>query len=78
MGLAASMHVLAAADAEHGFAEVDANPGPLREHVFPLAIEHGRVMLSAAAGLGVEPDLRRLARFMVSARRSPLGAIAME
>jgi len=68
VGLAASMHVLAAAGNERGYAEVDANPNPLREEVFPLVIEHGRVTLSDAPGLGVEPDLRRLARFIVSAR----------
>ena len=67
VGLAASMHALAAAGNEHGYAEVDANPNPLREEVFPLAIEQGRVTLSDAPGLGVEPDLNRLARFIVSA-----------
>ena len=66
VGLAASMHVLAAAGAEHGYAEVDANPNPLREEVFPHVIEQGRVTLSSAPGLGVEPDLHRLARFIVS------------
>jgi len=66
VGLAASMHALAAAGDEHGYAEVDANPNPLREEVFPLAVEHGRVTLSDAPGLGVEPDLDRLARFIVS------------
>ncbi len=65
VGLAASMHALAAADDGNGYAEVDANPNPLREEVFPLAIEHGRVTLSGAPGLGVEPDLRRLARLIV-------------
>ena len=66
VGLAASMHALAAAGDGNGYAEVDANPNPLREEVFPLAIEHGRVTLSDAPGLGVEPDLRRLARFIVA------------
>ena len=67
VGLAATMHALAAAGSENGYAEVDANPNPLREEVFPIAIERGRVTLSDAPGLGVEPDLRRLARFVVSA-----------
>ena len=35
VGLAASMHLLAAAGGG-GYAEVDANPNPLREVVFPL------------------------------------------
>jgi D-galactarolactone cycloisomerase len=66
VGLAASMHLLAAAGNERSYAEVDANPNPLREEVFPLAIERGRVTLSDEPGLGVEPDLRRLGRFIVS------------
>ena len=65
VGLAASMHALAAAGNEHGYAEVDANPNPLRDEVFPLIIEQGRVTLSETPGLGVEPDLRRLHRFIV-------------
>ena len=48
-----------------GYAEVDANPNPLREDVFPLAIDDGWVTLSDAPGLGVEPDLARLARYLV-------------
>ena len=66
VGLAASMHVLAAAGNERSYAEVDANPNPLREEVFPLATAHGRVTLSDEPGLGVEPDLRRLARFIIA------------
>jgi len=59
------MHALAASGREHGYAEVDANPNPLREEVFPLAIVDGTVSLSDAPGLGVEPDLLRLAAYMV-------------
>ena len=63
VGLAASMHVLAAAGTPAGFLEVDANPNPLREEVFPLDVRDGSATLSEAPGLGVEPDLGRLARF---------------
>jgi D-galactarolactone cycloisomerase len=65
VGLAASMHALAAAGGAAGFAEVDANPNPLREEVFPITVVDGVVTLSSAPGLGVEPDLHRLARFIV-------------
>ena len=66
VGLAASMHALAAAGSERGYAEVDANPNPLREEVFPFTVDDGWVTLSDAPGLGVEPDLRRLAPFVVA------------
>ena len=66
VGLAASMHALAASGAAQGYAEVDANPNPLREEVFPLRIEEGWATLSDAPGLGVEPDLQRLARYVVT------------
>ena len=66
VGLAASMHALAASGSGRGYAEVDANPNPLREHVFPLAVDDGWVTLSDAPGLGVEPDLVRLAGYVVS------------
>ncbi|MEO8741093.1 MAG: mandelate racemase/muconate lactonizing enzyme family protein [Casimicrobiaceae bacterium] len=65
VGLAASMHLVAAVGTAQSFAEVDANPNPLREEVAVFAINNGRVVLSDAPGLGVEPDLRRLARFVV-------------
>ena len=63
IGLAASMHALAASGSEGAYAEVDANPNPLREEVFPFDVADGWVTLSDAPGLGIEPDLRRLARF---------------
>jgi L-alanine-DL-glutamate epimerase-like enolase superfamily enzyme len=63
IGLAASMHLLAAAGGE-GYAEIDANPNPLREEVLALRIEDGWVTLSDAPGLGVEPDFARLQRFV--------------
>lgn len=64
VGLAASMHLLAAAGGS-GFAEVDANDNPLREEVFPLAVEDGGVTLPDTPGLGVEPDLKRLERYRI-------------
>jgi len=64
VGLAASMHLLAAVGG--GFAEVDANPNPLREEVFPLQIVDGWATLPDAPGLGVEPDLARLERYVVA------------
>jgi len=69
VGLAASMHLLAAVGGE-GFAEVDANPNPLREEVFPMQIDDGRVTLSEQPGLGLEPDLKRFARYAVSSGSS--------
>ena len=65
IGLAASMHALAASGSALGYAEVDANPNSLREQVFPVTVEDGWVTLPEAPGLGVEPDLRQLARFIV-------------
>jgi D-galactarolactone cycloisomerase len=64
VGLAASMHLLAALGGE-GYAEVDANPNPLREEVFPLRVDEGAVTLSDAPGIGFEPDLARLKRYLV-------------
>jgi len=65
VGLAASMHVLAASGHANGWCEVDANPNPLREMVFPFDIRDGCATLPDAPGLGVEPDLQRLADFVV-------------
>jgi L-alanine-DL-glutamate epimerase-like enolase superfamily enzyme len=64
VGLAASMHLLAAAGGG-GYAEVDANPNPLREEVFPFRVVEGWASLPDAPGLGVEPDLGRLQRYVV-------------
>ena len=66
VGLAASMHALAASGSTSGYAEVDANPNPLREEVFAFDVIDGWVTLPQTPGLGVEPDLRRLARFITS------------
>ena len=65
IGLAASMHLVAAAGTATSYAEVDANPNPLREDVFPLDVREGVVTLSDAPGLGIEPDLVRLAPYVV-------------
>ena len=64
VGLAASMHLLAALGGA-GYAEVDANPNPLREEVFPLRVDNGIATLSDAPGIGIEPDLARLKRYLV-------------
>jgi L-alanine-DL-glutamate epimerase-like enolase superfamily enzyme len=64
VGLAASMHALAASG-EGGWAEVDANPNPLREKVFAPPVVNGWVSLSEAPGLGVETDLQALAAYQV-------------
>ena len=66
VGLAASTHALAARGSADGYAEVDANPNPLREEVFPFTVADGWVTLSDAPGLGVVPDLARLSRYVVA------------
>jgi len=63
VGLAASMHALAGCGTADSIMEVDANPNPLREEVFPLEVREGIVTLSDAPGIGIEPDLARLARY---------------
>ena len=66
VGLAASMHLLAAAGGD-GLVEWDANPNPLRE-AFPLpAVVDGVVTLGDAPGLGFVPDLAALQRYRVPA-----------
>ncbi len=65
VGLAASLHMLAAFGTPASYAEVDANPNPLREEVCPLTIVDGAARLGDAPGIGVEPDLRRLERYRV-------------
>ena len=67
IGLSASMHVVAAAGTTASYVEVDANPNPLREEIAPMEIRAGIVVLSEAPGIGIEPDLPRLARFRVNA-----------
>ena len=65
VGLAASMHLVAAVGGARSYAEVDANPNPLREEVVSFTVIDGGIDLSATPGIGTEPDLRRLHRFMV-------------
>jgi D-galactarolactone cycloisomerase len=64
VGLAASMHMLAACGTSASLAEVDANPNPLREEVFPFTVVDGVVTLADAPGIGIEPDFARLARYV--------------
>jgi len=65
IGLAASLHLRAAMGPE-GYAEVDANPNPLREEVFSPSPRDGWVTLPDTSGLGVEPDLARLAPYLTA------------
>jgi L-alanine-DL-glutamate epimerase-like enolase superfamily enzyme len=66
VGLAASLHFIAAFGTAASYAEVDANPNPLREEVCPLEIDDGVVALGNAPGIGIEPDLAGLRRFAVT------------
>lgn len=66
IGLAASMHLVAAVGSAGSYVEVDANPNPLREDVAPLTVRNGIALLSGAPGLGVEPDLATLAQYAVA------------
>jgi L-alanine-DL-glutamate epimerase-like enolase superfamily enzyme len=70
IGLAASLHLRAALGPE-GYAEVDANPNPLREELFEPSPVEGWVTLGDAPGIGLEPDLGRLERFCTGRRISP-------
>lgn len=64
IGLVASAHILAAAGGD-GLLEIDVNANPLRDAVKPdwPDIRHGSVFLPEGAGLGLVPDLERLAPF---------------
>jgi L-alanine-DL-glutamate epimerase-like enolase superfamily enzyme len=66
IGLAASLHFVAAFGTAGSCAEVDANPNPLREAVCHLRPRDGEIVLGDAPGLGVEPDLVRLKPFAVA------------
>ena len=66
IGLLASAHLLAAVGGD-GLLEIDANPNPLRS-IIAVALEDvrdGGVTLPARSGLGVEPDLVTLDRYLV-------------
>lgn len=67
VGLVAAGHLLAAAGG-NGWLEVDSNKNPLRECIAaPLAtLKDGRIRLSDAPGLGIEPDLILLDRYRVA------------
>jgi D-galactarolactone cycloisomerase len=65
VGLAASLHFIAAFGTSSSYAEVDANPNPLRENVCPMKVEEGTVTLADLPGIGVEPDIGRLREFAV-------------
>ena len=65
IGLAASLHLVAACGTDSSYMEVDANPNPLRELVCPLDVRAGVVTLGEAPGIGVEPPLEALARWQV-------------
>ncbi|MEJ5991716.1 mandelate racemase/muconate lactonizing enzyme family protein [Ramlibacter sp. PS3R-8] len=62
VGLLASAHVLAAAGGD-GILEIDANPNPLRTELMGplLRLREGRASLGDAPGIGITPDLKRLA-----------------
>ena len=64
VGLAASLHLLAAVGTDRSYAEVDANPNPLREAVFPIRVQDSTVTLTDAPGLGIEPDFNGLASYL--------------
>lgn len=66
VGLAASLHFIAACGTPSSYAEVDANPNPLREAVCAWVLDDGEAVLGDAPGIGVEPDLARLAEFRVA------------
>jgi D-galactarolactone cycloisomerase len=67
VGLAASLHMLAAYGTAASYAEVDANPNPLREDVCPLRVEEGATTLGEAPGIGFEPDFARLRPYLLRA-----------
>ncbi|MBU1314521.1 MAG: mandelate racemase/muconate lactonizing enzyme family protein [Alphaproteobacteria bacterium] len=64
IGLVASAHILAAAGG-NGLLEIDVNGNPLRDAVEPgwPVVRNGSVVLPDGPGLGLVPDLERLARF---------------
>jgi len=67
VGLLAALHFKAAVGGE-GYAEVDANPNPLRELLAGAlpAVREGAMDLPDTPGLGAVPDLRAAATFLVA------------
>lgn len=57
IGLMASAHLLAAVGGD-GLLEVDANPNPLRDEIFPavVSVDNGTITLPETSGLGEIPD----------------------
>ncbi|RYY85678.1 MAG: mandelate racemase/muconate lactonizing enzyme family protein, partial [Comamonadaceae bacterium] len=66
VGLAASLH-LRAAMGDGGFAEIDANPNPLRDALWRIPVVDGHIHLPQTPGIGVEPDPAWLAAHEVRA-----------
>jgi L-alanine-DL-glutamate epimerase-like enolase superfamily enzyme len=66
IGQLASLHLLAAVRG-NGLLEIDANPNPLRSVLIDpvLQIRDGTVTPPATPGLGIEPDMEALSRFVV-------------
>ena len=66
IGLLASAHLLAAVGGD-GLLEIDANANPLRSEIAVDLedVRDGKVTLSAQPGLGIEPDIEALARYLV-------------
>jgi D-galactarolactone cycloisomerase len=67
VGLAASVHLLAAVGGE-GFVELDSNDNPLRTELcnFDLGVAEGRVQVPRGDGIGVIPDEEALRRYGVT------------
>ena len=67
IGLLASAHILAAAGGD-GLLELDINPNPLREGLaipFP-EFKDGHFILPNSSGLGVEPDIEIVKKYLVA------------
>ena len=67
LGLAASIHLLAAAGGS-GFVELDANENPLRTELcdMDLGVTAGRIKVPTGDGIGVIPDAASMRRFQVT------------
>lgn len=66
VGLMASAHLLAASTST-GMLEIDSNPNPLRSLVsLPLnQITNGQATLSDEPGIGINPDINALSKFLI-------------
>lgn len=66
IGLLASAHLLAAVGGD-GLLEIDSNPNPLRSMIATdiEKVQDGKVTLSTRPGLGIEPDFKALAGYLV-------------